>query len=122
MFEILDRVELPVAEEALYHLGLRLYERKHFPDWRRWLSLRTSEILAPESIDVAASVLGEVECRTRTALGEMDDDLVAAYERAIRLIVSGRRKAERPVLDPERGRRLLEELRRDYGDVSRRVA
>ncbi len=65
MFEVLDRVDLEVAEEALYHVGLRLYERRYFPEWRHWLPLRTS---------------GEV------------------------------------------GERLLEELRRDYGDLSRRAA
>ncbi len=122
MFEVLDRVDLEVAEEALYHIGLRVYERRYFPEWRHWLPLRTSGVLNPRSLEVASEVIGEIECRTMASLGAMEDDEVGPYDQAIRLIVEARRKKERPGLGREVGERLLEELRRDYGDLSRRVA
>lgn len=122
MFEVLDRVDLEVAEEALYHVGLRVDERRHFPEWRHWLPLRTSGVPDPRSLEVAADVIGEIECRTMTSLGAMEDDEVGPYDQAMQLIVEARRKKERPGLGPEVGERLLEELRREYGDLSRRVA
>lgn len=122
MFRILRDADFDVAEEALYHAGLRLHERQYFPEWRHWLPLRTSGILAPESIEVAAAVLEEIERRSGKPLGALSDDELSPYNREIYRISDERREKERPGLGREVGERLLEELRREYGDLSRRVA
>ena len=122
MFQVLRDVDLQVAEEALYHAGLRLYERKYFPEWRHWLPLRTSGILAAESIGVAAAVLEEIERRSGKPLSELDDDEVRPYSRETHRITDDRRAKERPGLGREAGERLLAELRREYGNLSQRAA
>lgn len=122
MFRILRESEFDVAEEALYHAGLRIHERQYFTDWRQWLPLRTSGVRAAASLDVAATILEEIERRSGKPLGMLTDDEVRPYSREMYRISDERRKKERPGLGREVGERLLEELRREYGDLSRRAA
>lgn len=122
MFRILEESEFNVAEEALYHAGLRIHERQYFTDWRHWLPLRTSGVRAAASLDVAATVLEEIERRSGKPLGMLTDEEIRPYSREMYRISDERRKKERPGLGREVGERLLEELRREYGDLSRRAA
>lgn len=121
MFQVLKDTNLKIVDEALYHMGLRIHERRYFPEWRHWLPLRTSGVLRPESIEVATAVLEEIEARAGKPLCAIDDDEMRRYTRMIDGISDERRSRELN-LDPERGERLLEELRREYADVGRRVA
>lgn len=122
MFDVLTREELDLADEAVYHLGIRLWERRAYPDWRRWLPLRSGEVLDADSFRVATAVLEEIERRAGKPLGELSDAEVECYSRRIHRIVDTRDERERPGLPAGEGERLLEELRRDYGDLRRRVA
>lgn len=122
MFEVLDRVDLTVADEGLYHAGLRIHERQYFTDWRHWLPLRTSGVRAAASLEVAATILEEIERRSGKPLGMLTDDEIRPYSREMYRSSDERRKKERPGLGREVGERLLEELRREYGDLSRRAA
>jgi hypothetical protein len=114
MFEILRSVPSDVASEAAYRVGLRIYEREHFSDWRKWLPLRPNDGPFPEAISVATDVLAEIETCTGKPLAMLTDAQLKPYERRIRTLMAKRRRAEYP--DPDGvGERILEELRRDYG-------
>ena len=120
MFEMLRVVDRRTAAEAAYRISLRIYEREHSPEWRRWLPLRPGDVRVPEALDVAARVLDEIEQRTGTPLGRLTDDRIEPYRRRIHEIMRERRAAEHP--DPEGvGKRLLEEMRRDYAVPARRA-
>jgi hypothetical protein len=120
MFDVLWKVDLPMLNEVLYNVYLRISERDRFPAWRRWLPIRPGDI-RPEALRVATEVLEEIELRAGKPLGEIGQEEMRPLEGAIHGIARERREREMDV-DEERAERLLEELRRDYGDVSRRVA
>lgn len=113
MFEILRRVDSRTASEAAYRIGLRIYEREYYPEWRRWLSLRPGDVRDEEAIEVATAVLDEIEQRTGAPLGRLTDGRIEPYERRIHEIMRERRAAEHPDREGV-GKRLLEEMRRDY--------
>lgn len=114
MFEILLSVHSDVATEAAYRIGLRIYEREYFSDWRKWLPLRPNDGPFPEAITVATDVLEEIESRAGKRLAMLTDAQLKPYERRIRDIMTERQREEYP--DPDgTGERILEELRRDYG-------
>jgi hypothetical protein len=114
MFEILRTARADVAAEAAYRVGLRIYEREYFSDWRKWLPLRPNDGPFAEAVAVAADVLEEIEHRTGKPLASLTNARLKPYERRIRRIMEQRRRAEFP-LDNGVGERILQELRRDYG-------
>lgn len=114
MFDILRRMDGDVAAEAAYRIGLRIYEREYFQDWRRWLPLRPDDRLMPEALAAAAQVLEEIERRTGKPLWALGDAEIDPYRRQVHEIMHERRARERTG-DPDLGRRILEEMRRDYG-------
>ncbi|HEX6039789.1 hypothetical protein [Longimicrobium sp.] len=115
MFEILRNVDSAVANDAAYRISLRIREREHFRNWRKWLPLRPDDRLFPGSIRVATRVLQEIERQTGKRLGDLGDAELRPFQRQIDDIMDERMREEYP--DPDGvGKRLLEELRRDYGD------
>lgn len=114
MFEILRRVPGDVAAEAAYRIGLRIYEREYYADWRKWLPLRPNDGPFAEAVAVATDVLDEIEQRAGKPLANLTDAQLKPYERRIQRIMDQRRRAEFPH-DNGVGERILEELRRDYG-------
>jgi hypothetical protein len=120
MFDILRTVDSAVANDAAYRIALRIRERERFRDWRRWLPLRPDDRLFPGSIRVAARVLQDIERRTGKPLGDLTDAEVRPFQRRIDDLMDERARAEFP--DPDGvGERLLQELRRDYGDGRHRA-
>jgi hypothetical protein len=119
-FDVLWKVHLPMLNDVLYNVYFRISERDRFPTWRRWLPIRPGHI-RPEALVVATEVLEEIERRVAKPLSEIGQEEMRPLERAIHGIARERREREMDV-DEKRAERLLEELRRDYGDVSRRVA
>lgn len=120
MFDVLWRIDLDLLTHVMYNVGLRITERDRFPTWREALPIRPGDI-PPEAIPVATEVLEEVERLAGKELAEIDEEQMEPLVCAMQRIDRERRERETPY-DRERGRRLLEELRRDYGDLSRRVA
>jgi hypothetical protein len=114
MFDILRSVDGPVANEALYLLGLRFHERPYFPGWRYWMRVRSPGPRFPESFDVATEVIEEIESRTGRRFEDLSEPELAPYRTAVYDIVEQRRTAGRKI-DPAVAHRILEEMRRDYG-------
>ena len=114
MFEILNTVKRQVATEAVYLAGLRMREREFIDDWRRWLPLRSGRPTFPTSLDVAARLIEEIELRTTRPLEQLTEAELEPYWRSIRQVMD-RRYAQTRSSNPAVGRRILEELRRDYG-------
>lgn len=114
MFDVLRSIQSDVATEAVYRIGLRIYEREYFQDWRRWLPLRPNDHPAPEALAAATQVLEEIERRAGKPLGQLDDAEIEPYRRKVHRIMDQRRARERTV-DPAVAQRILEEMRRDYG-------
>lgn len=114
MFEILRTAPIELLTDAAYRIALRIREREHFRNWRKWLPIRPDDQPHPASIAVATGVLAEIERRTGKPLGDLTDADLRPYERRINDLLDGRYAEEYP--DPDRiGERILEELRRDYG-------
>lgn len=120
MFDVLWRIDLDLLTHVMYNVGLRITERDRFPTWRKWLPIRPGDI-PPEAIPIATEVLEEVERRAGKELAEIGEEQMQPLEFMMHRIARERRVREMKV-DETRAQRLLEELRRDYGDVSRRVA
>jgi hypothetical protein len=114
MFEILRTVQREIATEAVYLAGLRMREREFIDDWRRWLPLRPGNPTFPASLDVAATLIEEIEQRTAKRLEQLSEAELEPYRRCIHQVMD-RRYARQRSGDPTVGRRILEELRRDYG-------
>jgi hypothetical protein len=117
MFEILRTVHGDVAAEAAYRVGLRIYERAYYADWRKWLPLRPNDGPPAEAIAVATDVLEEIEQRAGKPLANLPDAQLRPYERRIQKIMEARQRAELPA-DSGLGERILQELRRDYGHAA----
>jgi hypothetical protein len=114
MFEILRTAASDVTTEAAYRIGLRIWEREYYRDWRKWLPLRPDGRLLPGTVDVVTHVLAEIERRSGKSLADLSDAELKPYQRRINDILDKRWAEEYP--DPEGvGERLLNELRRDYG-------
>lgn len=120
MFDVLWKIDLPLLDDVLYNVGLRISERDRFPTWQRWLPIRPGDI-SPAAIPIATEILQEVEHRAGKPLGGIGEEEMRPLERAMHTIARERRERETGY-DPVRGRRLLDELHREYGDVTRRVA
>lgn len=120
MFDVLWRVDLATLSDVSYNVGLRIVERDRFPAWRKWLTLRPGDI-RPAAVPAATEVLEEIERRAGKPLGEIGEQEIEPYQLGMYEIARERRRREMGS-DPERAERLLEELRRDYGDLRRRVA
>lgn len=118
MFGVLSRIDLDTLDEVSYHVGLRILERDRFPSWRDWLAIRPGDI-RPAAVRPATEVLEEIERCAGKPLGEIGEEEMRPYQLRLYGITRQRRLRERSP-DPARADRLLEELRRDYGDVSRR--
>ena len=61
MFEILRTAPIELLTDAAYRIALRIREREHFPNWRKWLPIRPDDQPHPASIAVATGVLAEIE-------------------------------------------------------------
>lgn len=114
MFDLLNEVPQGVATEAVYFAGLRISERGRYPDWRRWLPLRPGDPTYPESVDAAAKLLEELECRAGKPLAELTDAEVEPVWDEARKVIDERYDREIP-RDPEEAERELADLRRRYG-------
>jgi hypothetical protein len=121
MFDLLKTVRGEVATEAVYLAGLRIREREFFPEWRRWLPLRPGNATFPESLRVAAGLLDAIERDAGVPLARLGEADVEPYQRAIRALMDERYRRERRG-DPSVARRILAEMRRDYGSPERAVA
>lgn len=113
MFDELRSASKDIATDVVYRVGLRVWERDRFPSWRKWLATRPHDRLSPEATAVATHILEQIEMRTGKPLGELSDAEVSPYLQAMYNVMEQRSKAER-TLDPAVGRRILEEMRRDY--------
>jgi hypothetical protein len=118
MFDIMRAVPHDVAVTAVYQASLELYSRARLlgrvcRGWR----LRDPGPLDPQTAseeEVVVSVLREIERREGKPFPLLSDAEVRRYGRVLGRILHGR-IASRPGSDPERGERLLEALRREYG-------
>ena len=95
----------------MYLAGLRIRERGGFPDWRRWLVLRTGEPTFPESPNVAEKLLEEIEDAAAKPLATLSDAELRPFNQRMDEIMAEWRAYPQP---DAVGQRLLEELRRDY--------
>jgi hypothetical protein len=120
MFDLLRTVRREVATEAVYFAGLRISERDFIPDWQRWLPVRPGNPTFPESVEVAAQLLREMEERAGKPLGCLTDAEIAPYQRSIHEVMD-ERYAETRSGDPGLGDRVLDELRREYGEPNLRA-
>jgi hypothetical protein len=120
MFDVLWKVDLPTLNDVLYNVYLRISERDRFPTWRRWLPIRPGDI-GPQALTVATEILEEIERRAGKPLHQVTEAGILPYHREMHRISTERHERESTV-DAARALELLEELRRDYGDLSRRVA
>jgi len=113
MFDLLRTAESTIATEAAYRVSLRILEREHFRDWRRWLPLRPDSRLLPGAVELAERVLREIERLGGKPLSRLTDAELRPYQRHIDEILEARWAAEYP--DPDGvGERILAEMRRDY--------
>jgi hypothetical protein len=115
MFNVLNEVPFGVAIEAIYFAGLRIRERAHYPDWRRWLPLRPGDPTHPESVNAAARLIEELESRMGKPLAELTDTEVEPIWAQAHSVFDARADREIPP-DPVLGERLLADLRSRYGE------
>ncbi len=120
MFDLLRTVKREVATEAVYFAGLRISERDFIPDWRQWLPVRPGNPTFPESVEVAAQLISEIEERAGKPLGQLTDAEIAPYRQSIHEVMDERYAAERRN-NSTRGDRALERLRREYGEPNLRA-
>jgi hypothetical protein len=120
MFEELESVDQGVANEAVYRVGLRMYERDRFPTWRRWLADRPPAREAG-SIPLAERILGTIERRTGKPLVELTDDELRPYRLCMDRIMRARHRRENRA-DPARVQQILDEMRAQYSHPADRVA
>ena len=115
MFEYLNALDDMTLTWVVYEAGLLLYEReKHryaapaLPALRGSVPDTTGEVTC-----LVHRVLRDIETEEGMHFTELPPRLYSKY---IFLLsgISEQRRRSRPGLDPERGQRLLEELRRDY--------
>jgi hypothetical protein len=121
MFDELRSASKEAATDVAYRVGLRVWERDRFRDWRKWLNARPDGRLSPEAVQVATHMLEQIEAGTGKPLAELSDAEVRPYLHAMYEVMEQRWKAE-ATLDPAVARRILEEMRRDYGSHYRAVA
>lgn len=114
MFDALRSTRSDIATDVSYHVGLRVWERDRFPNWRRSLRERPDDRIRPEALTIATEILEQIESGTGKPLADLTDEEVHPYLRAMYEVMDRRREAER-TLDPAVARRILEEMRRDYG-------
>lgn len=115
MFNVLNEVPFGTALEAIYFAGHRIQERAYYPDWRRWLPLRPGDAIHPGSVDAAATLLEELECRAGKPLAELTNPELEPIWLQAHRVFDERKDREYPP-DPVRGERLVAELRRMYGE------
>ena len=120
MFESLRSTAKEVATQVAYRVGLRIYERDRFPSWRDWLATRPDTRMSGEAVEIATHILEQIEERTGKPLAAITDEEMSPYLRAMYDVMDQRYQAERR-LDPAIGRRILEEMRRDYGHPDQRA-
>lgn len=120
MFESLRSTSREVATQVAYRVGLRIYERDRFPTWRTWLAVRPDSRMSDEAVQIATGILEQIEERTGKPLSVVTDEEVSPYLREMYDVMEQRWRAERKG-DPAVARRILEEMRRDYGHPDRRA-
>ncbi|HYH81569.1 MAG TPA: hypothetical protein VEX86_17320 [Longimicrobium sp.] len=116
MFEITHELDDSALTSVMYHVQLRIYERDRFPGpvaraERMHTVMMESELpLAP----TVEAMVAEIEAHAGVPLEALTEERAGQYARQLGEISSARVRA-RPGYNPERGRRLLEEIRREYG-------
>lgn len=121
MFEILSVVPDGVAVKSIYRASLELYRRARLGNWRNdhdidppgHLPSPLDPLTASEA-QVIGQVLDEIESVERKPLRELPEQAAGKYISQLSRILMDRIRSQ-PDSDPERGKALLEELRRDYG-------
>jgi hypothetical protein len=128
MLDTLYSVPESILVEVVYQVGLRLYVRARFP-----LTGEAEEIAAaaatPKAIDpgaasveeVVISLLGEIQRAEAKPLAELSDEEAGKYILRMSEIVDERAEPATPE-QIRRAEATLEEMRRDYGGYSRKVA
>lgn len=119
MFEIVQQLDEHALIGVMYHVQLRIYERDRFPGSagrveRMRAVMMESELPLVETIE---SMVAEIEAHEGVPLEELTEQRAGHYARQLGEISSARRRA-RPGYDPERGKRLLEEIRCEYGHAA----
>jgi hypothetical protein len=114
MFDELRSAAKDVATEVAYRVGLRIYERDRFPTWRDWLAMRPNSRMSDDAVRIATHILEQIEERTGKPLAAITDEEMRPFTGEMYDVMEERRKAE-PKGDPAVARRILEEMRRDYG-------
>ncbi|HEX8693215.1 MAG TPA: hypothetical protein VF746_12385 [Longimicrobium sp.] len=128
MLETLYSVPRSILVEVVYQVGLRLYVRARFP-----LTGEAEEIAEaaanPKAIDletasveeVVTGLLGEIQRAEAKPLAELSDEEAGKYIVRMNEIVNERTEPATPE-QIRRAEATLEEMRRDYGGYSRKVA
>lgn len=114
MFEVLHSGDLDVLTGAVYLAGLRMRERRAYPDWRTWLPLRPGGDERADVLSAATRIIEDIERAEGLPLAEISDRDLRPYERCVSDIVDERGMRERPH-DPRQAERVLRELRDRYG-------
>lgn len=113
MFDYLNATDDMTLTSVVYEAGLVLYERELHRNGPALPALRGSSRHTAQVIRLVHRVLQEIEAEEGMRFTDLPPELYEKYLRILSGIAEERRRS-RPGFDPERGQRLLEELRRDY--------
>lgn len=123
MFEVLRRISDEDLVQAMYWIGLRLRFRTRFSDavYQRTLAEKpdAQTEITPTAQAAVAQVLEEIEAAEGKPIHELSEVRIDPYLQLMYEIEDERKEPA----DPEttaRALRILDEMRRDYGDVGRR--
>jgi hypothetical protein len=116
MFEITQQLDDSTLTSVMYHVQLRLYERDRFPGPAARVERMRTVMMENELhlVSTIESMVAEIEDDAGVPLEELTEERAGRYAWQLGEISSARDRA-RPGYDPERGRMLLEEIRREYG-------
>jgi hypothetical protein len=119
MFEITQELDDSTLTSVMYHVQLRIFERDRFPGADERVERMRTVMMDSELhlVPTIESMVTEIEAHAGGPLEELTDECAGQYARQLGEISSARDRAL-PGYDPERGRRLLEEIRREYGYVA----
>lgn len=116
MFEITEYLDDRRLTSVMYHVQLRIYERDRFPGREARIERMRAVMMDSELelIPMVERIVAEIERDAGLPLELLPEPRATKY--ALQLgEVSSARVRSRPGYDPERGDRLLEEIRQQYG-------
>lgn len=126
MFDFLKEIPEDVAGGVTYFASLFLFDPRWLPeDERDPVRMAEGAIQAvrmsakPEEVEFTARAFEEIERAEGKRIVDFSREEAGKYISMMSDIMSERRRSA-PGYDPGRGQRLLEELRRDYANPSRR--